>query len=276
MENQMQIITSEAVEAINRSEVDVSIATAKKFPRDVKRSIDECLTVATMTKQTAEECFYALPRGGKVIEGPSVRLAEILVHSWGNINSGFRIIGNDGKMITAQAVCHDLEKNVRIMAEVSRRITNKQGVTFNEDMQIVTGNAAAKIAFRNAVFTVIPKAVTSEIQGKIKQVAIGSEKELKTRIDGMKKHFNDIGVTDEEMLKVVELKSFEEMTIDHFFTLRGLANAIKEGATDIDQAFGRTKGGKPNEEKIVKENEDLEQSALEFEKDNQKQKAEKK
>jgi len=263
---QIKIESVEAIEAINKSEVDVSIATAQKFPRNIKNSMAECLTVATMTAETAQECFYALPRAGKTIEGPSVRLAEILVHSWGNINAGFRIIGNDGKKITAQAICHDLQKNVRISAETMRKITDRQGRTFNEDMQIMTGNAAAKIAFRNAVFTCIPKAVTAELQSKIKNVAIGSTKPMEERIKESIKYFEGLGVTEKELLTVLNVSSTKEITVDNLFTLRGLANSIKDNLTTVDEAFGRVKGKRPTDEKTQKENDELAQNALDFEK----------
>ena len=76
-------------------------------------------------------------------------------------------------MITAQAICHDLETNLAVSKEVKRRITNKYGKTYSEDMQVVTGNAASSIAFRNAVLAVIPKAVTKRIINEVKKVALG-------------------------------------------------------------------------------------------------------
>ena len=132
----MQVSNAESLAALTRSEIDVQIATAKQYPRNLARVLGNIETLATMDEEVAGSCFYTLRRQGKVIEGASVRMAEIIASSWGNLRVQARIIGNDGKMITAQGVCHDLESNYAVSAEVKRRITDKNGHTFSEDMQM--------------------------------------------------------------------------------------------------------------------------------------------
>ena len=155
----IRIDSAATLEALNRSEIDVQISTAKRYPRMIQESLTKIEQIATVNQKTASECFYALPRGGKTIEGPSVRLAEIVATCWGNLRVQAQIIGNDGRMITARGVCHDLETNVAFSSEVRRRITDRNGRTYDEDMQIVTGNAASAIALRNAIFKCVPQAV---------------------------------------------------------------------------------------------------------------------
>lgn len=262
MENQVTVLKAEAIEAINRSEVDVSIATAKKYPRNEEKAVFECLTIATKTKGTAAECFYALPRRErqkdgsykvKMIEGPSVRLAEIITYCWGNINFGFRIVANDGKKITAQAVCHDLERNIRGQIEVDRRITTKDGRTFNDDMQIVTGNAAGSIALRNAILRVIPKAVLADIVGKIKKTALGEIQDLEKQRAKAVDYFTDLGVDKKDIFSSIGVKTIEQIGVEEIFTLRSIANAIKEGSTTAEEAFGKTAGPNVNDKKTEEE-----------------------
>ena len=162
----MQVNSAESLAALTRSEIDVQIATAKQYPRNLARVLGNIETLATMDEEIAGSCFYTLRRQGKVIEGASVRMAEIIASSWGNLRVQARIIGNDGKMITAQGVCHDLESNYAVSAEVKRRITDKNGHTFSEDMQVVTGNAACAIAMRNALFKVVPAALVKKVIDK--------------------------------------------------------------------------------------------------------------
>ena len=142
----IEVSQADMLAAINKSEIDTQIATAKQYPRNLARVLNNIETLATMDEDTAASCFYILRRQGKVIEGPSVRMAEIIASSWGNLRLQARIVGNDGKVITAQGVCHDLESNYATSVEVKRRITNKYGKTFSDDMQVVTGNAACAIA----------------------------------------------------------------------------------------------------------------------------------
>ncbi len=241
MSSEIQILTTESIEAINRSEIDIQIATAKKFPRIMSQVLNEIETLATTDTETSEDCFYALKRGkgddAKIIEGLSVRFAEIMASCWGNIRVATRIIGNDGKMITAQGVCMDLEKNVATSVEVHRRITNKSGQTFTDDMVVVTGNAASSIAYRNAVLKVIPKAITKKIVEKVKDVAMGKALDLETSKSNAMANFKKIGVTEPQILDFLEIKSLIEIDKEKLFTLKGLWNAIKNGDTTVAETF---------------------------------------
>ena len=110
----IEVKQAEMLQAIDRAEVDIQIATAKQYPRDLAACLNKIATYATMDKETAEDCFYVLRRkdangNDNIIEGLSVRMAEIIAGAWGNLRVQTRIIGNDGRMITAQAICHDLE-----------------------------------------------------------------------------------------------------------------------------------------------------------------------
>lgn len=243
MDNEIiQVNSADMLEAVNRSEVDIQIATAKKYPRDLQATLNKIATYATMDRETAEDCFYVLRRKNgsgqdTVIEGLSVRMAEIIAGAWGNLRVATRIIGNDGRMITAQAVCHDLETNLAVSKEVKRRITNKYGQTYSEDMQVVTGNAAASIAFRNAVLTVIPKAVTKKIINEVKKVALGQSIDLETSRQNIIAYFNKIGVTNEQLFFYLGIKDIAEIDKQRVFMLRATANAIKEGTTTVQESF---------------------------------------
>src|SRR5450631_3785003 len=69
--------------SLARAEVDQQITTAHAYPRSIARAVKGIMTLATLDEQTAEECVYALPRGGKAIKGPSIRFAEIIGSQWG-------------------------------------------------------------------------------------------------------------------------------------------------------------------------------------------------
>lgn len=219
------------------NELDVQITTAKAYPRNIKNCIEEANYLATLNEETAAACFYCLPRSGKKIQGPSARLAEILAHSWGNIHAATRILGTDGKYIIAQAVAWDLEKNVRISTEVKRRITTSDGKLYNDDMQVVTGNAAASIALRNAIFKVIPKAFYEPIYQNSIKVAVGEIKSFKDKLTKVIDRLKQMGTTEERILNVVNKKSIDELLPEDLETLIGLGTALKEGTTTLEEAF---------------------------------------
>lgn len=238
----IEVNQADMLQAVNRAEIDIQISTAKKYPRDLNATLNKIATYATMDKETAEDCFYVLRRKGQeghdtVIEGLSVRMAEIIAGAWGNLRVATRIVGNDGKMITAQAMCHDLETNLAVCKEVKRRITDRQGRTFSEDMQVVTGNAAASIAFRNAVLSVIPKAVTKKVISEVKKVALGQSIDLEQSRQNVIAYFAKLGVTQAQILQYLDVKSIEEIDKAMIFELRATANAIKEGTTTVQETF---------------------------------------
>src|SRR5690606_7715376 len=151
--------------------VDVQISTAKRFPRSIKAFKDMAMAMATLDEETAESCFYALPRGGKTVEGPSARLAEIVASAWGNMRIEGRPIAEDDRFVTSRGTAWDLQTNVAFAFESRRRITDKQNRRYNDDMIGVTANAATSIALRNAVFKAVPSAFWRPIYLRCREVA---------------------------------------------------------------------------------------------------------
>ena len=232
--------TETALYLLTKAEIDTQIATAKAFPRSIKKFMDKAMSIATLTEDIAASCNYAVPRGGKAIEGKSIRLAEITLSAYGNVHSGARIISNDGRMITAQGVCWDLETNNRVTKEVVRKITGKNGQTFSEDMQIVTGNAACSIALRNAVFATIPSALTDEIYEKTKEVARGTAETLVGRRTKAVECFKGWGVTDKKLCEALGVAKIEDIDLEKLTALTGMKAAIKNGESTVKDLFDTT------------------------------------
>lgn len=222
---------------IHQAEIDTQIATAKRYPRSVRRFMDETRDMVTLSEETAGECMYALPRGGKTIEGPSARFAEVIASAWGNCRAGARVVSVDDKFITAQGAFHDLERNVAITYEVKRRITNKSGRRYDDDMITVTGNAASSIALRNAVLKGIPKAFWKSMYDEARKCAIGDVTTLPNKRAAMLEAFSKMGVTEKMILALIQCKGIEDVGLDELATMRGLFQAIKDGDTTIEQAF---------------------------------------
>jgi hypothetical protein len=239
----VHVASADIVAALNRSEIDIQVTTAKTYPRVLKDVLNRIESYATMDVETAEDCFYALRRKGRqgeedtIIEGMSIRLAEIIASAWGNMRVQTRIIANDGKTITAQGNCHDLETNVAVSIEVQRRITDRSGRTFSEDMQVVTGNAASAIAFRNAVGKVVPKAVLKNVIERIKDVAMGQSIDLETSRQKLISFYAKLNVPVDQLLSYLSIATVAEMDKEKCFQLKGLANAIKEGTTTVKESF---------------------------------------
>lgn len=249
-----------ALESQERANVDMLISTAKRFPRSLTACKARALQLATLDPDTAAECFYKLTRGGKVIEGPSIRLAEIIASTWQNIRSGARTIAESATTVTAQAYCHDLENNVFMAREVDRRITKSDGTRYNDDMISTTRNAACSIALRNAIFTVIPKAYVKTVYDAAKKVAVGDLKTLAERRGKAIEYFNKHGVDNARIFHALQVKGIDDIGLEQLEILTGLKTAIADKETTLDEAFPTVpKASKlvPKEEKKPKADDDL-------------------
>lgn len=227
------------VDAVERANVDSQVATAKRYPRDIRRSIDNSVVMATMNQETAQSCRYALPRGGRPITGPSVHLAKIIVSNWGNMRTEAKVVQITDKQVISRGTCWDLETNVASAFEVRRSIIGKNGQRFSDDMITVTGNAANSIAYRNAVFAVIPKAITDRIYYAAQKFITGdlsdSDKLLKVRTGILNNFKNNYGITEEEVVKMCGKQTVNQIGADEISMLMGTIQALKDEDTTIDE-----------------------------------------
>ncbi|WP_454813827.1 hypothetical protein [Labrys neptuniae] len=230
--------TSLAV-SLARAEVDQQIATSRALPRNLTRVVGNILTLATLDDQSAEECVYALPRGGKPIKGPSIRLAEIIGSQWGNCRIGARVVHVDRfeKFVEAEGVFHDLETNTATTARVRRRISDKHGKLLTDDMIVVTGNAACSIAKRNAILGGVPKAVWRKAYDAVEQVIAGDIKTLAERKELAFKAFAAFGVKPEQLFDALGIGGTEDISLDHLSTLTGMRAALKNGESTVEEMF---------------------------------------
>lgn len=234
--------TSSLAVSLARAEVDQQIATARAMPRSIHRAVQNIMTLATLDEQSAEECIYALPRGGKPIRGPSVRLAEIISSQWGNCRVGARVVHVDRieKYIEAEGVFHDLETNTATTARVRRRISDRNGRLLNEDMIVVTGNAACAIAKRNAILGAVPKAVWRKTYDAVEAVIGGDVKTLAERRDRAIAAFGTYGVTADQIFAALGVTGLEDIVMDHLVTLTAARSALKNNEATIEELFPKT------------------------------------
>ncbi|MCA1776111.1 MAG: hypothetical protein LC676_11015 [Loktanella sp.] len=235
--------------SLTKAEIDQQIATAHRFPRSPARVADGITMYATWSPGAASECNYALPRGGKSLTGPSIRLAEIIAAEYGNCRVGARVVHVDRfeKFIEAEAVFHDLEKNTATTARTRRRIVDAKGRLFSDDMIIVTGNAACSIAKRNAVLAGVPKALWMPAYEQALKVIKGDAKTLTERRDGALRALGAFGATPAMICEALEIGGPLEITTDHMPTLIAWHNALKDGTASVESLFPAPSGGKEAE-----------------------------
>lgn len=250
----LSVDSPEIVYQQDKAAIDTQITTAKAYPRNITKAVDDATAVVTMDDETAASCTYALPRGGKTISGPSVHLARILLQMWKNLRAEAKVVSIDMKHVTSQAIVFDLENNVAVKVEVKRSIVGKKG-RFNDDMITVTGNAGNAIALRNAVFAVIPKAVTDKVWKAAKRRIVGDLSSDDKLIASRKKIFDEfrdsLGVAEKELLELIGKPSITNLSPDDLAILMGVRQAILDGDTTVQETFrkGKPKAGKDGKTK---------------------------
>src|SRR6266568_2100587 len=112
------------------AEVQAAYVIAKRFPRNESEAyaniMDSC-----KRPTLAEQSMYAYPRGGTLVKGRSIRLAEALARCWGNLDCGVREISQGNGVSIAEAYAIDLQTNTRItkVFHVPHKRDTKKGVT---------------------------------------------------------------------------------------------------------------------------------------------------
>ncbi len=227
------------LDTIERANVDSQIATAKQYPRDLRRAINNSVAMATMDIPTAQSCGYALPRGGKPITGPSVHLAKLIVSNYGNIRAEAKVVQITDKQVISRGTCWDLENNVATAFEVRRSIVGRTGQRFSDDMITVTGNAANSIAYRNAVFSVIPRAITDKVYQAAQRCITGDLSDEDKIIARRKKcidYFKDeFGITEQEVVMLCGKKTVNQIKANEIALLLGITQSLTDGDTTVDE-----------------------------------------
>ena len=210
------------VDAVERANVDSQVATAKQYPRDLARSVNNSIAMATMDYATAQSCGYALPRGGKPITGPSVHLAKLLVSNWGNMRAEAKVVQITDKQVISRGTCWDLENNVATAFEVRRSIVGKGGKRFTD-----------------AVFSVIPKAITDKVYQAAQHFITGDlsdEEKLVARRKKCIDFFKDeYGITEQEVVMLCGKQTVNQIKADQIALLLGITQSLTDGDTTVDE-----------------------------------------
>ena len=244
--NPAQLVAS--LDRAERANIDIQVSTAKQYPRSISRCANNAVAIATMDKDTAQSCGYALPRGGKPITGPSVHLAKIIAQQYGNLRAEAKVVEITDKQVVSRGTAWDLENNYAVSFEVRRSIIGRNGNRFTDDMITVTGNAANSIAYRNAIFGIVPKSITDKAYKAAQHLITGDlsdEEKLIKRRDGAIKHFIDTyGITEEEVIKLCGKHTVNQIQADEIALLLGFAQSLKDGDTTVDELMAPFRKGK--------------------------------
>lgn len=224
------------VTALAKAELDSQIVTARQYPRSIKQAMNNILSLATLDEETATECIYALKRSGKPVRGPSIRLAEIMASQWGNCRDMAMVVDIDkvNKVVVAEGAFHDLETNRGTKVRVQRRIADKYGKLYSDDMIVVTGNAACAIAKRNAILSGIPKGIWRKAFDACEEIIRGSASTMVEKRDKAISALAHFNLSPEQIFALMDVGGLDDLTLDDIATLRVIYMSLKNGEQSVE------------------------------------------
>lgn len=231
------------IEAIERANIDTQIATAHKYPRSMEVFQKRAMSMATLDSETAESCIYVRPVGkdasGNPVyaEGLSVRMAEIVGASYGNLRVGSILIEQTERQVKARGFAHDLESNFAASCEVVESTVDKYGKPYSERMRAVVAKACLAKARRDATFQVVPKALCKGIEGEAKKVAVGDHATLEKRRAAAMLWVQKIGISPSRVFTALGIKGEADIGIEELTKLTGIKTAISDGDLKVEDAF---------------------------------------
>ena len=225
------------VEAETAALIDKQIATAKAYPRSITKFMADLKTCSTPNKRVAASMFYKLPRGGKQIMGPSVRLAEVAAQCFKNLRVQAQIVDENETEVVARGMSHDVENNVAWSVEVHRRCTGRDGRRYNDDMLTLVKNVAVSIAKRQAVFAAIPKAYIDDAYEECMKVALADGRTIEQRRADMVARFKELGVSEKQICRAVSVVGIQDVGEFQIRDLIGIYSAIQNGEQTIEDYY---------------------------------------
>lgn len=256
----VQVIGADSLAAITRGEIDVQIATAKKYPRSLAQFKKRAIEMATFDEETAESCIYSRPVGKKKNEkgiweeafadGLSIRMAEIVAANYGNLRVMAMITEQTPEKVVARGACHDLESNLASSIEVAEstmtsEYTDKRtgavipARPYSERMRMVVAKATLAKAWRDAVFKVVPKALARPIEAEVRKLLAGdgSAASMTTRRAKVMTWVRKLGIDINRVFAALGIKGEDDMGMDEMDRLTGIKTALKDKEITIDEAF---------------------------------------
>lgn len=243
-----EALTGSSLAVVQKAEIDVQIATAHQFPRSMANFKKRAMDMVTLDEETAQSCIYRRPVGEKYnpqtkrkeveyAEGKSIRMAEIVGASYGNLRVGAMIVEITPRYVKARGMAHDLESNFAATSEVVESTVTKEGKPYSERMRLVVAKAALSKARRDATFQVVPGALCKALEEAARETAIGTTATLGKRRSLLADWINKLGIDAARVWAALGISGLDDVGLEQLETLTGIKTAIKDKDVTIDEAF---------------------------------------
>ncbi len=221
------------------AETQAAMVVAKRFPRDQIAAMDSILNACTR-QSLAESALYSYAKGGSSVTGPSIRLAEAIAQSWGNMQFGIRELEQRNGESTVEAFAWDIETNTRQVKvfQVPHVRHSKKGITKLTDprdvYELVANQGARRL--RACILGVIPGDVIDAAVNQCEKTLVTKVEITPDLIKSMLEKFAEFGVNKEMIEKRIQ-RHMDAITPALVVNLRKIFNSMKDGMSSPAEWF---------------------------------------
>jgi hypothetical protein len=222
-------------------EVKAAIFMAKQFPRDPQVSFNRIMQ-SCQRKKLAEEAEYEFPKGGSKVSGPSIRLAEVLAQSWGNIDYGLIELDQRNGESKAMAYAWDIETNTRrqmvfTVKHERKARGNTTQLTDARDVYEIVANMGAR-RMRACILGVIPGDIVDAALEQCRKTLIsGYSEPLADRVRKAFQQFQEKYGVSKEMLEEYIGCSQEAFTENDYLRIGNVWKSLKDNMAKREDYF---------------------------------------
>lgn len=238
---QARSAAAEMVATRQSEQVKAALFSAKQFPRDQQLSFNRIIQ-ACKRKKLAEEAIYEFPKGGSKVNGPSIRLAEVLAQNWGNMEYGVIELEQTNGVSKMESYAWDIETNTRrsMIFNVKHERKAKGRIDKLDDPRDVyelTANMGAR-RVRACILGVIPGDIVDAAMEQCRQTLIdGYDEPLADRIrKALLKFQEKYGVTKEMVEEFLGCNQ-ESFTENDYLRLAGVWKSLTDNMAKREDYF---------------------------------------
>jgi hypothetical protein len=225
-------------------EVQGMMIMARRFPRDEGRALKR-IESACADIDLANMAMYSYPKGGTTVDGPSIRLLEVISQNWGNMQQGLKFVNVGATQSEIVAFAWDLETNTRHAIEFTVphwrdvKVSEKNpagGYAITEQREIyeLAANMGSR-RLRKCLETIIPNHVIKAAVRAIKATIEGAGG-IAERTEELVKAFAPMDVTVDDLEKRLG-KKIHAVSNPEIHQLRKIYASIRDGMTNRNDWF---------------------------------------
>lgn len=238
----LEVVQSSALEATERASIDIQINTAKRFPRSLQAFKKRAIDMALVDEETAESCIYRRPVGMKdgrqqFAEGMSVRMAEIVGASYGNLRVKSFLVEQTDRFVRASGQAIDLETNFASSSEVVESTVDKNGKPYSERQRLLVAKVALSKARRDATFQVVPRALARPVETAVRELLMGNSETLTKRRAKVVAWIGKLGINPKRIYAALGIGGESELGMEQLEVLTGIRTSIRDNEVTLDEAF---------------------------------------